>query len=883
MGLFDFFTESGRTFNWLYDNYFDATELAYRAKKGVFEGRLSSKRLTRNIPNEDKAWLAEQEHSILEIDKCIKDDRLKQEIINAAKKYKRAFLYFCKKEGIGPSFFFSMENRPSMPGETVFRSFRPLASFSAKSYERPLYPLKTINIWDKHFQDLVEDALAEYGYKPKFAYENSAFMIKERMKYIDDLVLRFSNSEGSVSELDSLIESTKSRFPYGIKILFNNKISVERTDGRQFIVAMHQHVPEFDKLEKEITTLVERETIWKHFEDQILANDFGQRYYRSYFKENYGTDLVSLDKYEAIVKNKELFDTYIRKQEAGYDSLKQKYRFGLEEFEKRNPNIPHTEYPKYSSSIAWFEEKSLSYLFAGRQTKLTGNLADAVSSLSGWDAFIKEIEVQCEDYDLNRFTSQTSRAFIHRYLTYGDNNTMTEYERYHEIDKSKFKYCSDIFNNTLAIKNLAKWDSKEILDELNSVLTKVIPVYMDMFRNMRMVLAGDLWNYLGNQENAKSQIRRLPALEGFNSRIDVVINYEFEERAAWMPHLFLTIETSPDVLDAAAPNHILSSFISISLGIDYNELKKIDDKREKRHKEIQRGEILSLKRQYPFGFRTFCVNQFGTDDESCLEYDAVIASKNEIKRIQWKEDERIREAKKLDEERKTISRAIAIAQRYPTAFHELCPSIVEIDTLDKAKSVIAYENRLTEFDSIYCKKEDLFEHQRMVCGLPHKYFYDYYSKKKYGDGVSPEADSNRRLIWAFKDGVLQQRVVTLVVDFLRASRIASFGGKITFACIPASDPFTNRSRYEWFSAEVCKSLGFRNAFEHIRVCSSVTPRRMGGTRMAELEIDGEFFKDSFVLLFDDVVTYGTTASHRKSLIESTGAHCIGIISLGKTV
>jgi adenine/guanine phosphoribosyltransferase-like PRPP-binding protein len=58
---------------------------------------------------------------------------------------------------------------------------------------------------------------------------------------------------------------------------------------------------------------------------------------------------------------------------------------------------------------------------------------------------------------------------------------------------------------------------------------------------------------------------------------------------------------------------------------------------------------------------------------------------------------------------------------------------------------------------------------------------------------------------------------------------------------------------------------------------------MGGTRLAELDIDRDFFKDSFVLLFDDIVTQGITAANRKSLIEAAGGRCIGIISLGRTV
>lgn len=877
MGLFDIFTESGRTFDWLYENYFEATEIAYRVMRGgisqeislnknkrpspisnckVIIGKMSSDSLTRDISNDYKRKLADIADEIRVIDLYLDEEKRKQEIIATAEKYKRAFLYFCKKEGASPSFFFKMTSCPIMPGERVFKSF-------SKANQ------KTNLNHDDHFQNLVTDTLAKYGYEPCIGSRPFTPSI--------------SFSSLGLTKLWVQPMSLGIRFPYGITKDLDFKIKVEPFSENSNISSLYPHLSEFESIERKITELVERESLWKQFEDNILSHKFACRYYRGYFKETYGTEDVSLDKYEALVKNVAPLNAFIQKQERDYDYLRKQYPFGIKEFEKRHPEIPHTEYLKHASAISWFESMSMSCLFPDRQIELSNKLSDAVSGLSGWNAFIKEIEVECDDYDLNRFTAFTSRAYIHRYLTYGDNYSMNKYKRYYEIDKSTFKFCSDIFDNTLATKNLTEWDSKIVLNELNSVLAEVIPAYLNTFQNLRIVLAGDLWNYLGDECLAKSQIRRLPALEEFNSRVDVIINHEFDERAAGLPHLFLALETSPDVMDAAAPNHILSSFISISLGINYDELMRIEGKREQDHREKQKNRVCHLKSQYPYGFRTFCVNLFGTDDESHLSYDIVIAGENEIRQIQWKEDERIREAKRQEEERQIIFRAAGIAQRYPIAFRELCPSVGDVDTLAKANSVIAAERRIIEFDSIYCKKDELFEHQRFVCGLPHKYFYDYYSKKKYGDNVSPEAAYNRSYIWLFKDGLSQQRAVSLVVDFLKASKIAAFGGRIIFACIPASDPFTNRSRYEWFSAEVCKNLGFRNAFEHIRVCSSVTPRRMGGTRMAELDIDREFFKDSFVLLFDDVVTYGTTASNRKSLIEAAGAYCIGIISLGKTV
>lgn len=870
MGLFDIFTESGRTFDWLFENYFDATEVAYRVMRGGFTkepspvrktipttdyiliGQMSSDRLTRDISNDYKRKLAEIANEIKVIDLYLDEEKRKREIIAAADKYRRAFQYFCKKEGASPSFFFKLSSRPTMPGETVFKSFSKANQKTALDH-------------DDHFQSLVTDALAKYGYKPRLGSAPIARGI--------------SLSSLGISGPRIQPMTFGIRFPYGITKDLDYNIKVEPFSENSNISSLYPHLSEFESMEGVILDLIKREYLWKLFEDQILANDYGRRYYRSYFKEKYGTEIVSLDKYEALVKDVAPLNAFIQKREQDYESLRKQYPIGIKEFEKRNPEIPHTEYIAHADTIAWFSQRSMIVLFPERQNDLSGQLAKAVSNLFGWSARTQSTRVFFDDYDDRRQASTVSYAFIYRYLIHDDDKS--------SVDKSSFGFCSDLFENKDTVNALGY---KEVLNELNTILAKVLPVYFNTFTRIRIVLAPNLLDLLDYHGSPQGLIRCLPAMEEFDLKADVMPSYEFylHGLAASIPHLFLELKTASDPINKTffwdtLPSHVLSSVITIALSVDVPELTRIEVQRKQQHRSRQLDELRTLQQGNPFGFHSWCINTFGTDDINILPYDTVIQGRMDIISLQQAEDKRQREERLKEAEKREIQNAVRIYNAYPTAFKELFPEINMISSLSVARAVIQAEGRVREFDTIYCRRAELFEHQRTVSGLPHKYFYDYYSKKKFGDDVSPDADSNRRLIWAFKDGLRQERIVSLVVDFLKASRIASLGGKITFACIPASDPYTHRSRYEQFSAEVCKNLGFRNAYEHIRVCSSVTPRRMGGTRLADLDIDQAFFKDSFVLLFDDIVTQGTTAANRKSLIEAAGGHCIGIISLGRTV
>ena len=50
----------------------------------------------------------------------------------------------------------------------------------------------------------------------------------------------------------------------------------------------------------------------------------------------------------------------------------------------------------------------------------------------------------------------------------------------------------------------------------------------------------------------------------------------------------------------------------------------------------------------------------------------------------------------------------------------------------------------------------------------------------------------------------------------------------------------------------------------------------------EVEYEQSFFKDKYVILFDDVITSGASMERYKCLLEASGATVIGGLSIGKT-
>ena len=161
-----------------------------------------------------------------------------------------------------------------------------------------------------------------------------------------------------------------------------------------------------------------------------------------------------------------------------------------------------------------------------------------------------------------------------------------------------------------------------------------------------------------------------------------------------------------------------------------------------------------------------------------------------------------------------------------------------------------------------------------------------------------EEEKNRWTVWDFKNAPERnitsdehEKALNRVIPLIKNMLIDTFGKEylllITLVCIPASTKENNAARYEEFSKRLCEETGMENAYNHIRIIKDGLARNhpdntTGKSIRPSVEYDKDFFKDKFVLLFDDIITNGDTILNYRKKIDDLGAIVIGGMSLGKT-
>ena len=157
---------------------------------------------------------------------------------------------------------------------------------------------------------------------------------------------------------------------------------------------------------------------------------------------------------------------------------------------------------------------------------------------------------------------------------------------------------------------------------------------------------------------------------------------------------------------------------------------------------------------------------------------------------------------------------------------------------------------------------------------------------------------DRYTVWDFKndpekgiDPEDHEATLDYVIPQIKQKLIETFGEEylqfLTLVCLPASTYSKNVARYDEFSNRLCEETGMENAYEHIQIIqdgmSKKDPRNNTGRSIQPvIEYDKDYFKDHYVLLFDDVITRGGTMMKYKDDMERMGATVIGGMCLGKT-
>lgn len=173
--------------------------------------------------------------------------------------------------------------------------------------------------------------------------------------------------------------------------------------------------------------------------------------------------------------------------------------------------------------------------------------------------------------------------------------------------------------------------------------------------------------------------------------------------------------------------------------------------------------------------------------------------------------------------------------------------------------------------------------------------YNYYPMNCDWDASESEWDV-RNLIWDFKANpnrpqseyeirTKHEQALNQVLPNLIKVINHYFGSKkskLTLVCIPSSKRIVTERRYKDLAQKLCCATGMSNGYDYVAVTSEGEAKHLGGTSSAEYGIDSNYFKDRYVLLFDDVITSGSSMERFKRLLESVGATVIGGLSIGKT-
>ena len=207
------------------------------------------------------------------------------------------------------------------------------------------------------------------------------------------------------------------------------------------------------------------------------------------------------------------------------------------------------------------------------------------------------------------------------------------------------------------------------------------------------------------------------------------------------------------------------------------------------------------------------------------------------------------------------------------------------------------------------------ESWRQLLGYPYYYFYNYYPSNMAHIGYKDKeirewiydfkssSPSNRAKAGEFKIKYSHSssylpiasqkkqyckyqdaydKAVKLVSKKTSDTFGCNAGSQVSFVCVPADSEVTTRNRLEAFYGLVCERTGMDNAFQYVKGISDELPKHMGGKGLLAIDLDKSYFAGKKVVVFDDIVTHGTTMSKMIDALNKCGATVLFIISLAKT-
>lgn len=167
-----------------------------------------------------------------------------------------------------------------------------------------------------------------------------------------------------------------------------------------------------------------------------------------------------------------------------------------------------------------------------------------------------------------------------------------------------------------------------------------------------------------------------------------------------------------------------------------------------------------------------------------------------------------------------------------------------------------------------------------LSGVKVGYLYPYFGRHKQ---LLAEDREVAEMIYRFKDGIYDDELLEELVCLCESM---SLGKDKLLVCIPASTQSATDRRYRRFSADLSARLAWKDGYGIMmpvdRIpCHLTGERRMLGEKNYYLQ--KSLLRGRKVVLFDDILTTGTTLFSVAGLIERAGGQVLGTVFIGRTL
>lgn len=683
-------------------------------------------------------------------------------------------------------------------------------------------------------------------------------------------------------------------FSYGAHYISN--VADLQTDE---IALLHIHLQELKSEEETIVAILAREDLINKFEDEVLDHFKRVKYYEQFVSSISGVTDKQIYCANHLAELDHFIGTFIPTE---YNRIKAKYPLGAAYIDK---NVDPCGGLSKEETLIKYEERAAVYEVAIQKYEVLKQKypvgLPAFEAANSYDdgknsAFLKiqkivKCEEQIREYEVRE-----------RKVRFGD--------RIEKVQKEFSVKCRNLRNSVF--ENLGCYDydihfSK--MKENGEITDGKFPVWQFFCHSYSKDDSIDLKYYPNKIEQKETRTKLINKELFFKDHIyDKIFNFinqikqEFTTNEVYVLFAnsgkkyyeninnfhfqYLLLKLDENNIKHASLNKLLEVSTSKTCYIIL-ELDSVNSRLKKNCSELLEMTINNFEQtdmSILYECRIVYISMSkGLDREEMLllnkQTEIEIALSEEIRKKKKEEEERKR--REEQEKAEKITTAKAIASTYGLIFKKFFPDVAMYSiTLQEAEQIIASESKMLNYRD-FCKRvQNVVSGWGEIKGIPYYHFYHYYPTR-FTD-VTPESRNVREMIYNFKDGIANTRVVQIMTEKLQSTFTSSDLQKLTLVCIPASTIEDNIERYSSFSKKLCENTGMRNGFSHITIIREKTQSHLGGTDSAEYSYDSDFFKDARIILFDDVVTRGRSMSQMQAALQRIGATVICAMSIGRT-